>query len=252
MDFGQRAHFADFLRSLGFSATRYDRDVWMREREEEDGYDYILCTHVDYFKIVAKEDPDRWKSLISAAFLLKSIGPPSYYLGNDYNFWSEENAWVLSCATYINECIRRLEADSELGVLNGTLYKHHTPMLEGCHPELDESSLLPDVGIRKFQMLIGMAQWACTIGRLDISFAVSLLSRFSSAPPEYHLELAIYLFGYLKKHPNRWIVLDLQPLLIDDELRTDSFHPDFLKDYPDAHEEISADVPTAYGRELDT
>ena len=25
-----RAHFADYLRSLGFSATRYDHDVWMR------------------------------------------------------------------------------------------------------------------------------------------------------------------------------------------------------------------------------
>ena len=70
-----RVHFADFLRSLGFSATRYDRDVWMRVREEQDGYDYV-CTHVDDFKIVAK-DPERWKSLISVTFLLKSIGPPS-------------------------------------------------------------------------------------------------------------------------------------------------------------------------------
>ena len=94
-----RAHFADFLRSLGFFATRYDRDVWMRAREEGDGYDYI-CTHVDDFKIVAR-DPDRWKSQISAAFLLKSIGPPSYYLGNDYNFSTDEGAWVLSCATYL-------------------------------------------------------------------------------------------------------------------------------------------------------
>ena len=94
MTFGRLvAHFgptvADFLRSLGFSATRYDRDVWMRAREEGDGYDYI-CTHVDDFKIVAR-DPNRWKLHISAAFLLKSIGPPSaYYLGNDYNFLADE------------------------------------------------------------------------------------------------------------------------------------------------------------------
>jgi hypothetical protein len=93
-----RAHFADFLRSLGFSATRYDRDVWMHPREERDGYDYIY-THV---KIVAC-DPERWKSHISAAFLLKSIGPPSYYLGNNYNFSKEENTWVQSCATYLKE-----------------------------------------------------------------------------------------------------------------------------------------------------
>jgi hypothetical protein len=39
-----------------------------------DGYDYI-CTHVDDFKIVARE-PERWQMHISAAVLLKSIGPP--------------------------------------------------------------------------------------------------------------------------------------------------------------------------------
>jgi hypothetical protein len=40
-----------------------------------DGYDYI-CTHVDDFKIVAKE-PERWRDQISSSFLLKSIGPHS-------------------------------------------------------------------------------------------------------------------------------------------------------------------------------
>ena len=244
-----RAHFADFLRSLGFFATRYDRDVWMRPREERDGYDYI-CTHVDDFKIVAR-DPERWKSHISAAFLLKSIGPPSYYLGNDYNFSNEENAWVLSCATYLKECIRRIESDDELP-LDGTLWTHRTPLPEGCHPELDDSTLLTDAGVRKYQMLIGMAQWACTIGRLDIAFAVSSLSRFSAAPRQHHLELALYMFGYLKKSLNRRIVLDSRPLLVDDTLRNDSFHPDFLEDYPDAKEDVGTDFPVEFGRELET
>jgi hypothetical protein len=72
----------------------------------------------------------------------------------------------------------------------------------------------------KYQVLIGMAQWAVTIGRLDIAFAVSSLSRFSAAPREHRLELACYLFGNLKKHPNRRIVVDSRPLLVDDDLRT--------------------------------
>jgi hypothetical protein len=184
-----RAHFADFLRGMGFSASRYDRDVWMRRREHDGGYDYI-CTHVDDFKIVAR-DPQRWQEQISAAFLLKSIGPPAYYLGNDYNFSEDEKAWVLSCATYIKECIRRIESEF---ILDGDLWTHRTPLPEGCHPELDDSDLLPDSGIRQYQVLIGMAQWACTIGRLDISFAVSSLSRFSAAPRTHHLELALHLF----------------------------------------------------------
>jgi hypothetical protein len=242
-----RRHFADFLRSLGFRPTRYDRDVWMRLREEHDGYDYI-CTHVDDFKIVARV-PNRWMEQISAVFLLKSVGPPSYYLGNDYN-WSEENsAWVVSCATYVKECIRRLENDYDL---DGTLYEHRNPLPAESHPELDDSPLLDEDGIRFYQMLIGMAQWACTIGCLDISFAVSSLSRFSAAPREGHLELAIYMFGYLKKFPNRRIVMDSRPLDVDEELKKDSFHPDFLEDYDDAGEDIDPNLPASFGAELET
>ena len=77
-----RGHFADFLQSLGFCSARYDQDIWMRMHEDGTGYDYI-CTRVDDFKIVAR-DPDCWLPQISGVFLLKSTGPPSYYLGNDY------------------------------------------------------------------------------------------------------------------------------------------------------------------------
>jgi hypothetical protein len=78
-------------------------NVWMQLREMKDGYNYF-CTHVDDFKINAKE-PKWWCDQISSSFLLKSIEPPSYYLGNYYNWSEDEKAWVLGCATYIKECI---------------------------------------------------------------------------------------------------------------------------------------------------
>jgi hypothetical protein len=170
-------------------------------------------------------------------------------LGNDYNFSEGENAWVLGCSTYIKECIRRIESEFDL---DGDLWTHRTPLPEACHPELDDSALLPELGIRRYQTLIGMAQWACTIGRLDIAFAVSSLSRFSASPRFHHLELAYHLFGYLKKNPNRRLVLDSRPLIVDAELQTNSFHPDFLEDYHDAREDIDDGLPIAYGTELMT
>ena len=51
-----RTLLADFLRSLGFSPSRYDRDVWMRLTDAKDGHDYIY-THVDDFKIIATSYP---------------------------------------------------------------------------------------------------------------------------------------------------------------------------------------------------
>ena len=46
--------------------------------------------------------------------------------------------------------------------------------------------------------------------------------------------------------------MDSCPLIIAPEIRKDSFHPDFLNEYPDAHEDIAADFATAYyGPELE-
>lgn len=54
---------ADYLCNPGFFPSRCDQDIWMKERERKDGYGYV-CTHVDDFKVVAK-DPSRWtKSMV--------------------------------------------------------------------------------------------------------------------------------------------------------------------------------------------
>lgn len=45
-----RPFLADYIRNIGFYPSRYDRDLWMRSQEENDGYDYV-CTHVDDFKV---------------------------------------------------------------------------------------------------------------------------------------------------------------------------------------------------------
>lgn len=90
---------AEFLRNCVFKPTRYDNDMWLKLRDTKDGYDYI-CTHVHDFKVVAR-NPKYWMDLIESKFVLKSVGPPSYYLGNDYNWSPEEKAWVFGCQTYV-------------------------------------------------------------------------------------------------------------------------------------------------------
>jgi hypothetical protein len=179
---------ADFLRTLGFTPSRFDRDVWMRLRDDETGYDYI-CTHVDDFKVVAKE-PMIWIDRIASAFLIKEHGPRKYYLGNDYVFHEEHNIWTYGCKTYAKEAIAKVER------MFGTLKKVGTPLpKEDCHPELDDSPLLDLDGHRKFQMLLGMLQWMVTIGRPDLCNLVSSLNRFGACSCEFHLDLAVRAFG---------------------------------------------------------
>ena len=239
-----RLYFADFLRKFGFRPSLYDKDVWMRLRDEQDGYDYI-CTHVDDFKIYAR-DPEHWMKKIKEKFQVKSEGPPSYYLGNDYNFSKEHNLWVVNCATYLKEAIRKIESDPYFNLPAHGLTPRNIPMPDQCHPEVDESPFLDATGIRQFQQLIGMAQWAVCVGRLDICYATSSLSRFNAAPREAHLELALHIFGYLKRNINRRLIIDSRPLVIDDSAT--GVTCDWSSEYPDATEELDTDrLPRAFG-----
>ena len=63
-----------------------------------------------------------------------------------------------------------------------------SPLEKGNHPELDTSPLLDFDGINKYQSLIGVLQWAITLGRFDIATAVMTMSSFRVAPREGHLD----------------------------------------------------------------
>ena len=102
-----RIDFLDYLRTFGFFPCCFDRDVWMRLRDEQDGYDFI-CAHLDDFKFVAK-DPGMWVDCIAGIFLAKEQDLRSYYLGNDYTYHDTEDMWMHNFLTYTKESIAPVE-----------------------------------------------------------------------------------------------------------------------------------------------
>ena len=133
---------------------------------------------------------------IEMHFKLRDItDQPSYYLGND--LMKKGNKFHISSSRYIKEVIRKYQE------IHGSLRQETVPMRPGVHPETDDSSLLEPEQVKEFQHIIGVCQWLIVAGRFDISYAISSLSRFSSAPREGHLMLARKVFGYLKKFPKR-------------------------------------------------
>ena len=84
-------------------------------------------------------------------------------------------------------------------------------------PETDDTPLLNAKGISHFRMLTGTsAQWAITLGRMDIGYATTLLSRLNMCPREGHLQAMLRIFGYLKSKSHRKILFDNRELPIDD------------------------------------
>ena len=232
------SHLADSLRTFGFKQTRFDNDVWIRLESETKTYEYI-CTHVDDFMIVSK-NPDRVMKEIESVYLVKdsSKGPPDYYLGNDYKR-DKKGRWCIGCKKYLMEAIRRIEE------IFGQLPKKDSPMVDGDHPELDTTSPLSDDDHRKYQMLIGMLNWIVCLGRIDVAFSTSSLSRFTACPRKGHLDRVLRVFGYLKKHNNRRYIVDSRdPILVGG---TDALEADYTKTlnefYPDAVEEIDSRLP---------
>ena len=218
----------------------------MRLRDDSTGYDYI-CTHVDDFKIVAK-NPTSWVDCIAAIFLVKEHGPRSYYLGNDYTYHDGQDIWTYGVQTYATEAVAKVER------LYGTLPKESTPLPVGdCHPELDTSSLLDLDDHRIFQMLLGMLQWMVTIGKPELCQLVSCLNRFGACPREAHLDLAVRSFGYIKTTLHKQIAIDSRPMDFNRaQPDFEKLRPDFLKDYPDAKEEMDPGFPKSFGPVLQT
>ena len=96
-------------------------------------------------------------------------------------------------------------------------------------------------------MMIGMLQWTVTLGRFDIQYATSLLSRFSNAPREKQWDAVFKVFGFLKKNPSCSIVINPKKQCF--EVSNDNY--DWSEQYLEAYEEILRSVPPPQGEAVD-
>ena len=183
---------ADIFRSIGFTPTRTQDDIWIRDKE--DHYEYI-ARYVDDLAIVSK-DPQSIIDLLTEThrLKLKGTGPIEYHLGCDF-FRDKENILCMSPKRYIDKLIESYQV--MFGCKPKQLYT--SPLEKNDHPELDTSEELEIDDIKKYQALIGAIQWAVSIGRLDVATAVMTLSKFRSAPRKGHLDRVRRIVGYLAK-----------------------------------------------------
>jgi hypothetical protein len=120
--------------------------------------------------------------------MLKGIREPEYYLGGNVDLlkkmWTDDNvSTTLSARTYIKNVIEHFK-----GVFGAELCLQKSPMSDQYHAEMDETPLLDDRGASIYQGLIGSANWAVMLGQFDIQYATQMLSCFSMAPRQGHLD----------------------------------------------------------------
>lgn len=183
---------SDILRDMGFTPSKADPDIWMRPKE--DHYEYI-GVYVDDLAIASKNPQAIVDTLVKKHKLkLKGTGPMAYHLGCDY-FRDKKGVLCGSPRTYVEKLIGAYER--MFGAKPRMTYA--SPIEKGDHPELDDTPLLDDTGIRKYQSMLGALQWIVSLGRLDVATAVMTMGSFRVAPREGHLRRLRRVYGYLAR-----------------------------------------------------
>ena len=215
-------------------------------RKHPDGYyEYIAWFFDDV--IAFSKDPLKIMKELEKTYVMKGVGAPRYYLGGDVleldGQWNRQGVeHAFSAATYIEQAIPKLA--KMLGVEK--FAKKLVPFDPDYHAELDDSPLLDPDGISKYRSVIGSLNWILTLGRFDIAYSLSTLSRYNMAPREGHMEALKRVLGYLYVKRNGQIVIDTATPGIRKKAMLSSGHS-WTEFYPDAEEDMPSGVPPAYG-----
>ena len=79
--------------------------------------------------------------------------------------------------------------------------KHNvsSPLEKRDHPELDNSDYLHFDGIAIYQSMIGLLQWAVSLGRIHTQTATMKMSSFRNVPRKGHLDGVKWMYSYVSK-----------------------------------------------------
>ncbi len=94
--------------------------------------------------------------------------------------------------------------------------------------------------------MIGSCNWAITLGRIDVYYATSTLSRFNGGPMQGHLKALTRVLGYLKDHSGGRMIIDTD--YRDNSKFTIVEHQNWKEFYPAAKDEIPDDMPKPKGK----
>jgi hypothetical protein len=152
----------------------------------------------------------------------------------------------MSAKSYIKSAIENIKSKDEFNRKLRT--GAHRPMKADYCPEIDVTPILPTTLASYYQGLIGVLRWTCELGRVDILTEVSMLSSHNALLREGHLEAALDIFAYLKKHQSAAIVFDDDVPAID-ERRFKQF--DWSDIYGNVEEALPPNMPAPLGNPVE-
>jgi len=232
----------------GFKRCKLDSSVWFRLDEENRSYDY-LCHHVDDY-ITVGQNVEQTVEDIKKNYTITETGPiPEMYLGINTDVLDNGQGWLLHSSKYLIKAFASVE-----NIIGKKLGKASTPTKIDWKPELDDTPLIDEAMRNKYQKLMGIGIWLITTTRIDITYAITTLSRYTHIAREGHFTDLIRVFEYLHKFPTLGIRVSKDSIKVthdpEIEKKTQQYLEQIRAYYPDAEDQVDKDWPEPLGNPI--
>ncbi|WJZ94150.1 hypothetical protein VitviT2T_013032 [Vitis vinifera] len=176
--------FDNVMLSHGFKINECDKCVYVKDTEH--GY-AIVCLYVDDMLIVGSDDKmiTSTKNMLNSRFDMKDMGLADVILGIKIKRTSNE--LILSQSHYVDKILGKFDKDNS-GVAR-------TPVDVTLHLSKNKGESVSQV---EYSRVIGSLMYLMSCTRLDIAYAVSKLSRYTSNPGAKHWQGIIRVLKYLR------------------------------------------------------
>jgi transposase InsO family protein len=180
----------DKLAKLGFKRLESDWGLYVQPRSQRNGL-IIILVYVDDFVIAgdSKKELQGLLEKLKGFWKLSEMGEVSTILGMKVTRdRSTRRIWITQPA-YIDRLLERFP--SHTNYRNWAAPISRTPIDNDTPAELTP-----------YQEIVGCLQWLAGCTRPDVSYAASLLARYTNNPTEAHWEMALRATSYLANTRN--------------------------------------------------
>jgi hypothetical protein len=184
--------FANVLYDHGFVSSALDPCLLYHPVKK-----IYITMYVNDLLIVSEKEEymQETKKILESFFEMKDIGIPKMFLGMNVNYHSPSHIELSMKGT-----IDRIRQNYDILPGQG---KCETPLVQGFDAKDVRSPLLVAEERKTYRSIIGSLIYIANTVRLDIAYAVSLLSRYLDSPRKCHLNAGKRVLQYLVKSNDR-------------------------------------------------
>jgi transposase InsO family protein len=189
--------FDSFMLSHGFKRSEFDSCVYIKF---VDGSPIYLLLYVDDMLIAAKSKKEitTLKAQLSSEFEMKDLGAAKKILGMEITRDRNSGLLFLSQQSYIKKVLHRFNMHDAKSVSTPIAphFKLSALQCASTDEDYEYMSRIP------YSSAVGSLMYAMVCSRPDLSYAMSLVSRYMANPGKEHWKAVQWIFRYLRGTSN--------------------------------------------------